>query len=254
MENLEQFNKIAVSENIVLTGPNRTHNKCYKCGKIKPIDEFCSDKRNPCGHSTLCRECKKEMDRAYHKKVMEDPLRHIEENRKRKEWKQNNKEKVKASWTEYNNRPEVKQRKQEWQEDNTTKVTMAEEKYKKEMLRHAKSRASEKNLPFNITLEDLIIPEKCPILGTPLYWKDSHRWTNPENVPSLDKIIPEKGYVKGNICIISMKANTMKQDASKEQLLTFAKNIGSYLEKYEDIVQTIENNESIELEDKELQG
>ena len=37
------------------------------------------------------------------------------------------------------------------------------------MLRHAKSRASEKNLPFNITLEDLIIPEKCPILGTPLY-------------------------------------------------------------------------------------
>ena len=144
MENLEQLNKITVSENIVLTGPNRTHNKCYKCGKIKPIDEFCSDKRNPCGHSTLCRECKKEIDRAYHKKVMEDPLRHIEENRKRKEWKQNNKEKVKASWTEYNNRPEVKQRKQKWQEDNTTKVTMTEEKYKKEMLRHAKSRASEK--------------------------------------------------------------------------------------------------------------
>ena len=64
-------------EEIVLTGPNRTHNKCYKCGKIKPIEEFCSDKRNPCGHSTLCRECKREMDREYHKRVMEDPEKHL---------------------------------------------------------------------------------------------------------------------------------------------------------------------------------
>lgn len=254
MENLEETKQNQDSANMILTGANRTHNKCYKCGEIKPISEFCSDKRNPCGHSTLCKECKRKMDREYHKKVMEDPLRHAEENKKRKEWKANNKEKVKASWTEYNSRPEVKQRKQEWQENNTTKGVISEEKYKKEMLRHAKNRANDKNLPFNITLEDLVIPERCPILDTPLLWQDSHKWTNPENVPSLDKIVPEKGYVKGNICVISMKANTMKQDATKEQLLTFAKNIGKYLEKFEDIVQTIENKESIELEDKELQG
>lgn len=254
MENLEEIKQDQDSANMILTGANRTHNKCYKCGEIKPISEFCSDKRNPCGHSTLCKECKRKMDREYHKKVMEDPLRHAEENKKRKEWKANNKEKVKASWTEYNNRPEVKQRKQEWQESNTTKSVISEEKYKKEMLRHAKNRADDKNLPFNITLEDLVIPERCPILDTPLLWQDSHKWTNPENVPSLDKIIPEKGYVKGNICVISMKANMMKQDATKEQLLAFAKNIGKYLEKFEDIVQTIENKESIELEDKELQG
>lgn len=42
----------------------------------------------------------------------------------------------------------------------------------------------------------------------------------------------------------------MKNNATKEQLLNFAKNIVSYME-CEDIVQTIENEESIELEDKE---
>ena len=36
------------------------------------------------------------------------------------------------------------------------------------MLRHAKNRADKANIPFNITLDDLIIPEKCPILETPL--------------------------------------------------------------------------------------
>jgi hypothetical protein len=66
----------------------------------------------------------------------------------------------------------------------------------------------------------------------------------------LDKIIPELGYVKGNVRIISTLANTMKSNATKDQLLTFAKNIESYMNG-EDIVQTTENLESVELEDKE---
>jgi hypothetical protein len=66
----------------------------------------------------------------------------------------------------------------------------------------------------------------------------------------LDKIIPELGYVKGNVRIISTLANTMKSNAIKDQLLTFAKNIESYMNG-EDIVQTTENLESVELEDKE---
>ena len=66
----------------------------------------------------------------------------------------------------------------------------------------------------------------------------------------MDKIIPELGYVKGNVRIISTLANTMKSNATKDQLLTFAKNIESYMNG-EDIVQTTENLESVELEDKE---
>lgn len=45
-----------------------------------------------------------------------------------------------------------------------------------------------------------------------------------DNVASLDKIIPEKGYVKGNVQIISNLANRMKSSATQEQILTFSKN------------------------------
>ena len=240
------------TDEIILKGANRTHNKCRRCGQIKPIEEFCTDKRNSCGHNTLCRECKKEQDREYHKKIMEDPIRHAEENAKRREWKKNNPEKVSASWTEYNARPEVKERKQQWQEEHKSKSVLTEEQYLKEMLRHAKDRATKAGLPFNLELEDLVIPEKCPILETPISWRNSIRWQHPENVPSIDKIVPDKGYVKGNVCIISMMANTMKQNASIEQLLTFCKNMPNYLKKFtEDIVQPVENEESAEFKDKE---
>jgi hypothetical protein len=40
---------------------------------------------------------------------------------------------------------------------------------------------------------------------------------------------PELGYVPGNVAVISRKANLMKNDASSEELLAFAKNIANYL-------------------------
>ena len=52
--------------------------------------------------------------------------------------------------------------------------------------------------------------------------------------PSLDRIIPEKGYVKGNIIVVSLKANTMKNNATIEEiknLYDFYNNIDTYLDK-----------------------
>ena len=73
--------------------------------------------------------------------------------------------------------------------------------------------------PFNITLEDIVIPKLCPILGIALQFA-THCPT--EASPSLDEITVGGGYVRGNIQIISRKANTMKSNASPSELRRFA--------------------------------
>lgn len=101
------------------------------------------------------------------------------------------------------------------------------------LFRACKTRAKQQNIPFNLTIEDIVIPEFCPILGIKLsldkLGKDKNG-TRDFYVPSVDKIVPELGYVKGNIMIISMKANVMKNDATKEELLAFCK---YFIEKYD---------------------
>lgn len=77
------------------------------------------------------------------------------------------------------------------------------------------------NIPFTITKDDLAWPEKCPYLGVKLDYNSNGRR---DNKASLDKIIPEEGYVPGNVQIVSLLANKMKSSASVEQIKTFAKN------------------------------
>jgi len=99
---------------------------------------------------------------------------------------------------------------------------LSPEKWKKRRIRHtlqlALKRAEIKKIPFNIDLNYLIeiFPKTslCPILGFKMQWgKDGGKKTS----PSLDRIIPEKGYVKGNVMWISDKANTIKGNASLKE-------------------------------------
>lgn len=90
------------------------------------------------------------------------------------------------------------------------------------LLSAARSRAKKKNIPFSLTVKDIVIPEVCPVLGIPLVRHfDQHGGL--DDSPSIDRIIPELGYVEGNIQVISRLANNMKSNASPEQLLLFAK-------------------------------
>ena len=61
---------------------------------------------------------------------------------------------------------------------------------------------------------------KCPIMGTPFL--NESITGNRSQTPSLDRIDSSKGYEIGNIQVISNLANRMKQNASPEQLRTFA--------------------------------
>ena len=83
----------------------------------------------------------------------------------------------------------------------------------------AKDRAIKFNLPFDIEISDVIIPSHCKILGIPLF-EGSGKPT--ANSPSLDRIDPKLGYVKNNIQVISFKANTIKSNATKEELIVFS--------------------------------
>lgn len=90
------------------------------------------------------------------------------------------------------------------------------------MLTAAKQRAKLKNLPFDLTIDDLNIPEICPLLNIPLTVA-LNKTTG--NSPSLDRIDNKKGYTKDNILIISWRANRCKTDMSLTELFTLADNL-----------------------------
>ena len=91
----------------------------------------------------------------------------------------------------------------------------------------SKNRAMRNGIPFSLEKEDIVIPEICPILKIKL--------TTPgEGVndasPTIDRIDPKKGYIKGNIAVISMRANRLKNDATVaeiEKILAWMKSVGA---------------------------
>jgi len=134
---------------------------------------------------------------------------------KHREYYEKNKEKISKKTSErrteqYRESPEQHLQKiKEWKINNL-------EKY---LVHNAKQRAKKYGIPFDITYKDIVIPECCPYLGIKLV--PFSEWSS----PSLDKIIPELGYVKGNIQVISTKANTMKNSATHDELVRFAEAI-----------------------------
>ena len=63
-------------------------------------------------------------------------------------------------------------------------------------------------------------PKVCPVLGIELDWGMNGKQPNS---PSLDRIDPTKGYIPGNVMMISDLANKMKQNATSEQLKQFSR-------------------------------
>ena len=84
----------------------------------------------------------------------------------------------------------------------------------------AKRRAKMKDIKFDITIDDITIPEFCPILGLKL--QSVRGTTGRDSSPSLDRIDNSKGYIKGNIAVISFRANTLKNNATADELRAVA--------------------------------
>jgi hypothetical protein len=91
-----------------------------------------------------------------------------------------------------------------------------------QMWSKARIRARKLGLPFDILPSDVVIPEMCPLLEIKI---QVQKGTSSGNSPTLDKIIPHLGYVKGNVWVISKKANQIKTNATFLELKTFFKNM-----------------------------
>lgn len=93
----------------------------------------------------------------------------------------------------------------------------------KQILKRAYARALLHNMEFNLEVSDIVIPTHCPILGIELILpKGQGLRGGRKHSVSIDRIDNTKGYVKGNVQILSNLANTMKSNASPEELMAFA--------------------------------
>ncbi len=99
--------------------------------------------------------------------------------------------------------------------------TSAAEKLKKRsnvapwMLYQARLKAKRAGYVCDLEVTDLILPSVCPALGIDLFIGEGKM---SQNSPSLDRIDNAKGYIKGNVVIVSVKANSMKNSATVEEL------------------------------------
>ena len=164
---------------------------CTRCLVFKPFSEFSANRFLECGLQSHCKVCKAFL---------------LAERRKDPAYRQKLRERARLC------QPQTRKRRR------ANRIA--------DMLEQAKARAKRKGIPFDLSRSDLTIPAVCPVFGVPFV-----RGTDGNPVadgklspwsPSLDCIIPSLGYVRGNVQVISLKANTMKSNATPDQLRQFA--------------------------------
>ena len=174
--------------------------RCTKCGLIKPLSEFHNKKSSKDGKHHNCKLCRNEYNRVYDSKNPEktkfSKLLYLATHPDRR------RETCKASYK--NNKPTIKIQ------------TLARRKNnpENEILKSAKARAKKRNVTFSIGIEDINTPQYCPIFNIPLTMQVGKA---EDNSPSLDRIDSSLGYVKGNVAVISRKANVIKNDGTADE-------------------------------------
>jgi hypothetical protein len=89
----------------------------------------------------------------------------------------------------------------------------------KAMLQGIKGNARTKGIECTLTADDIVIPDKCPILGIPLEFSEQRTY----NTPSVDRIDNARGYTPDNIVVCSWRANILKKDATLHELQAISK-------------------------------
>lgn len=165
------------------------HKICRRCGEDKPLDQFKARYKNMKQGLTQyyegqCLAC----GNNYDKEFMRDKRSHVSYRK-----------------------AEYKRQKDKYQAD--PRIGMFD---------RAKKRARKIGCDFSITLNDIVLPDTCPLLDIALMVNEGGI---ADNSYSLDKIDPKKGYTKDNIMVMSNLANAMKNRANVEELRMFCTNM-----------------------------
>jgi hypothetical protein len=183
-----------------------------------------------------CRQCRNAYCRERYAKLYKG--NRGEENARHRAWRKANPQKEKAikarSYQKMRENPEKVARLNEITREQQKKARAEnpEKVRAKDMLWRSRSpevshcmqiryKARRKGIPFNLTKEDFIAPAVCPYLGITLIPGVGRDHVQPD-APSIDRLIPALGYVKGNVQIISVKANRIKQDATSDEVMRVA--------------------------------
>ncbi len=187
---------------------------CSKCQKYLPALEFAANKKNADGLSKWCRECVSVSHKAWYDR---NRARILERARKR-ERTSADRERSRLNAITYNlQHPDNKRTGRDRRLMANPKLEWA-----KQAIRNARVRAAEKQLPFDIDVEDvmLITGDTCPVLGIALAFPNVGRrlMGGGQDSPSIDRIRNDQGYVRGNIAVISRRANMIKSDANIDEI------------------------------------
>lgn len=101
-----------------------------------------------------------------------------------------------------------------------------QEEAKVRLLKNKAMNAARAGIPFDLKVEDLVWPQYCPVLGIELSYERKGSGEVHDNSATFDRLDPNKGYVRGNVFIISYRANRIKNDGSAEE----HRRIAAYIE------------------------
>jgi len=151
---------------------------CKRCDTVKLLSEFYPDPTHSDGVHSTCKVC----NNAYSKQYRE------------------------------RNKDKMKEYKQILKQNNPIKYLLIQAK--------ARCKHLGSNIPFDITPDDVEYVTHCPVFGVELKYnsKQSKRGMVVDDAASLDRIIPELGYIRGNVRIISWRANKLKSDITPDEM------------------------------------
>jgi hypothetical protein len=150
---------------------------CGKCKSTKIKKEFYKDKHSPDGYKNTCVSC-----------VMDYNSRYIDS----KHYKET-----------------ILPRKASKERERRRKNPIGT------LLALARQRAKNKDLEFNLSYDDIDLPEFCPVLNIPIVLGERKL---KDNSPTIDRVNPGLGYIKSNVRVISWRANRLKSDASVREV------------------------------------